>query len=198
MIKTDIIIYGDKGSGKTLMSIVFCEIERKKDNTTQFFTNTDYKYKTGNILDYLKKENQNKNYHKILLFDEIDKYIDARGSMSSINKFIVYIMSLSRKTNTDIIMTSQLLRSIDLKAVKFANLIIQSNLLQKPEKENGNISILNLDILTQDNYNTYSKIVKINPDVLKLYDTNYLLLGEISEDLKKIMKYYKENIKIKT
>ena len=197
MIKTDIIIYGDKGSGKTLMSIVFCEIERKKDNTTQFFTNTDYKYKTGNILDYLKKENQNKNYHKILLFDEIDKYIDARGSMSSINKFIVYIMSLSRKTNTDIIMTSQLLRSIDLKAVKFANLIIQSNLLQKPEKENGNISILNLDILTQDNYNTYSKIVKINPDVLKLYDTNYLLLGEISEDLKKIMKYYKENIKIK-
>lgn len=198
MIKTDIIIYGDKGSGKTLMSIVFCEIERKKDNTTQFFTNTDYKYKTGNILDYLKKENQNKNYHKILLFDEIDKYIDARGSMSSINKFIVYIMSLSRKTNTDIIMTSQLLRSIDLKAVKFANLIIQSNLLQKPEKENGNISILNLDILTQDNYNTYSKIVKINPEVLKLYDTNYLLLGEISEDLKKIMKYYKENIKIKT
>lgn len=197
MIKTDIIIYGDKGSGKTLMSIVFCEIERKKDNTTQFFTNTDYKYKTGNILDYLKKENQNKNYHKILLFDEIDKYIDARGSMSSINKFIVYIMSLSRKTNTDIIMTSQLLRSIDLKAVKFANLIIQSNLLQKPEKENGNISILNLDILTQDNYNTYSKIVKINPDVLKLYDTNYLLLGEISEDLKKIMKYYKDNIKIK-
>lgn len=180
------------------MSIVFCEIERKKDNTTQFFTNTDYKYKTGNILDYLKKENQNKNYHKILLFDEIDKYIDARGSMSSINKFIVYIMSLSRKTNTDIIMTSQLLRSIDLKAVKFANLIIQSNLLQKPEKENGNISILNLDILTQDNYNTYSKIVKINPEVLKLYDTNYLLLGEISEDLKKIMKYYKENIKIKT
>ena len=197
MIKTDIIIYGDKGSGKTLMSIVFCEIERKKDNTTQFFTNTDYKYKTGSILDYLKKENQNKNYHKILLFDEIDKYIDARGSMSSINKFIVYIMSLSRKTNTDIIMTSQLLRSIDLKAVKFANLIIQSNLLQKPEKENGNISILNLDILTQDNYNTYSKIVKINPDVLKLYDTNYLLLGEISEDLKKIMKYYKDNIKIK-
>ena len=198
MIKTDIIIYGDKGSGKTLMSIVFCEIERKKDNTTQFFTNTDYKYKTGSILDYLKKENQNKNYHKILLFDEIDKYIDARGSMSSINKFIVYIMSLSRKTNTDIIMTSQLLRSIDLKAVKFANLIIQSNLLQKPEKENGNISILNLDILTQDNYNTYSKIVKISPEVLKLYDTNYLLLGEISEDLKKIMKYYKENIKIKT
>ena len=66
-----------------------------------------------------------KNYHKILLFDEIDKYIDARGSMSSINKFIVYIMRLSRKTNTDIIMTSQLLRSIDLKAVKFANLIIQ-------------------------------------------------------------------------
>ena len=198
MIKTDIIIYGDKGSGKTLMSIVFCEIERKKDNTTQFFTNTDYKYKTGNILDYLKKENQNKNYHKILLFDEIDKYIDARGSMSSINKFIVYIMSLSRKTNTDIIMTSQLLRSIDLKAVKFANLIIQSNLLQKPEKENGNISILNLDILTQDNYNTYSKVVKISPEVLKLYDTNYLLLGEISEDLKKIMKYYKENIKIKT
>ena len=197
MIKTDIIIYGDKGSGKTLMSIVFCEIERKKDNTTQFFTNTDYKYKTGNILDYLKKENQNKNYHKILLFDEIDKYIDARGSMSSINKFIVYIMSLSRKTNTDIIMTSQLLRSIDLKAVKFANLIIQSNLLQKPEKENGNISILNLDILTQDNYNTYSKIVKISPEVLKLYDTNYLLLGEISEDLKKIMKYYKDNIKIK-
>ena len=193
----DIIIYEDKGSGKTLMSIVFCEIERKKDNTTQFFTNTDYKYKTGSILDYLKKENQNKNYHKILLFDEIDKYIDARGSMSSINKFIVYIMSLSRKTNTDIIMTSQLLRSIDLKAVKFANLIIQSNLLQKPEKENGNISILNLDILTQDNYNTYSKIVKINPDVLKLYDTNYLLLGEISEDLKKIMKYYKDNIKIK-
>ena len=197
MIKTDIIIYGDKGSGKTLMSIVFCEIERKKDNTTQFFTNTDYKYKTGNILDYLKKENQNKNYHKILLFDEIDKYIDARGSVSSINKFIVYIMSLSRKTNTDIIMTSQLLRSIDLKAVKFANLIIQSNLLQKPEKENGNISILNLDILTQDNYNTYSKIVKISPEVLKLYDTNYLLLGEISEDLKKIMKYYKDNIKIK-
>ena len=197
MIKTDIIIYGDKGSGKTLMSIVFCEIERRKDNTTQFFTNTDYKYKTGSILDYLKKENQNKNYHKILLFDEIDKYIDARGSMSSINKFIVYIMSLSRKTNTDIIMTSQLLRSIDLKAVKFANLIIQSNLLQKPEKENGNISILNLDILTQDNYNTYSKIVKISPEVLKLYDTNYLLLGEISEDLKKIMKYYKENIKIK-
>ena len=47
-------------------------------------------------------------------------------------------MSLSRKTNTDIIMTSQLLRSIDLKAVKFANLIIQSNLLQKPEKENQN------------------------------------------------------------
>ena len=197
MIKTDIIIYGDKGSGKTLMSIVFCEIERRKDNTTQFFTNTDYKYKTGSILDYLKKENQNKNYHKILLFDEIDKYIDARGSMSSINKFIVYIMSLSRKTNTDIIMTSQLLRSIDLKAVKFANLIIQSNLLQKPEKENGNISILNLDILTQDNYNTYSKIVKISPEVLKLYDTNYLLLGEISEDLKKIMKYYKDNIKIK-
>ena len=35
-------------------------------------------------------------------------------------------MSLSRKTNTDIIMTSQLLRSIDLKAVKFANLIINN------------------------------------------------------------------------
>ena len=37
------------------------------------------------------------------------------------------------------------------------------------------------------------EVVKISPEVLKLYDTNYLLLGEISEDLKKIMKYYKDN-----
>ena len=95
--------YGDMGSGKTLSMIIDAEIIRRKIESLNkkflCFTDIDYKYKTNELWEILDRKYENKKDYKLLLFDEMDKFTDSRRAMTDINRFISYIISLSRKTN---------------------------------------------------------------------------------------------------
>lgn len=179
----DFYYYGERRSGKTLSTIFLTElirIQHKKTNTPlKIFTNTDYKYKTNEIYELLYEENQSKDIHKVVLFDEIDKYIDSRNSMNKVNRLIGYFLSLSGKTNSDYLITSQIFNAIDKRTQIFMNLIISCK-YDLPK------NIMKWEILDTGNGKTMTKRFKFNFDYFKtLYDSQYLDAYVIKQDLDK-------------
>ena len=97
--------YGDIGSGKTLSMILEAEKIRnhflKKNKKIMVFTNTDYKYKTNELWEIFDNHYQNDNKYKLILFDEIDKYINSRTPSNKLNILLGELIELSRKINSD-------------------------------------------------------------------------------------------------
>ncbi len=188
-----IYFYGNRGSGKTLSSVIltdlFKKIYEKNKQKPLVFTNIDMKLKNFDMLDYFEEQYQNNKIPKIFLFDEIDKYSDSRRSMSLVNLFISYSMSLSRKTNTDFIMTSQIEGALDIRIRKFCDLIINPSYNKKTYQ-------LKWDIFNQNNSNLSKVYVKNPKKYYTEYDTNYLTINMIKNDLKKfkiLTKDFKSN-----
>ena len=67
-----IYFYGNRGSGKTLSSVIltdlFKKIYEKNKQKPLVFTNIDMKLKNFNMLDYFEEQYQNNKIPKIFLF----------------------------------------------------------------------------------------------------------------------------------
>ena len=136
--------YGDMGSGKTLSMIIDAEIIRRKIESLNkkflCFTDIDYKYKTNELWEILDRKYENKKDYKLLLFDEMDKFTDSRRAMTDINRFISYIISLSRKTNMDCIFSTQI---FPLSSIYFDEMIYCEKILSLLSREE-NICVENI------------------------------------------------------
>ena len=182
--------YGDMGSGKTLSMIIDAEIIRRKIESMNkkflCFTDIDYKYKTNELWEILDKKYENKKDYKLLLFDEIDKFTDSRRAMTDINRFISYIISLSRKTNMDCILSTQIFSSLDKRLRIFSQYIISSKYIEDKGKITWNV-------YNSNNNNEYKKSMEIYKDYFYgLFSTNYLTMSQIDESLKNFNRYFKQ------
>ena len=182
--------YGDMGSGKTLSMIIDAEIIRRKIESMNkkflCFTDIDYKYKTNELWEILDKKYENKKDYKLLLFDEMDKFTDSRRAMTDINRFISYIISLSRKTNMDCILSTQIFSSLDKRLRIFSQYIISSKYIEDKGKITWNV-------YNSNNNNEYKKSMEIYKDYFYgLFSTNYLTMSQIDESLKNFNRYFKQ------
>ena len=182
--------YGDMGSGKTLSMIIDAELIRRKIESMNknflCFTDIDYKYKTNELWEILDKKYENKKDYKLLLFDEMDKFTDSRRAMTDINRFISYIISLSRKTNMDCIFSTQIFSSLDKRLRIFSQYIISSKYVEDKGKITWNV-------YNSNNNNEYKKSMEINKDYFYgLFSTNYLTMSQIDDNLKNFNRYFKQ------
>ena len=182
--------YGDMGSGKTLSMIIDAEIIRRKIESMNknflCFTDIDYKYKTNELWEILDKKYENKKDYKLLLFDEMDKFTDSRRAMTDINRFISYIISLSRKTNMDGIFSTQIFSSLDKRLRIFSQYIISSKYQEDKSKITWNV-------YNSNNNNEYKKSMEIYKDYFYgLFSTNYLTMSQIDDNLKNFNRYFKQ------
>lgn len=188
--------YGNRGSGKTLSSVILCDLLNKfynsKNKRCIIFSDVEMQLREYDIIEYFNKEFQNTKQPKIFLFDEVDKFVDSRSSMTLTNKYISYSIGLSRKTDTDYIFTTQIYNSLDVRLRRFTDLIISPTYNKKTYKLKWDIQNLNLDI---------SKTLNVNLDIKKYYkkyDTNYLTLDLIDNYMLKfqnLTKNFKGNKK---
>ena len=185
-----IYFYGNRGKGKTLSSVILTDLLNKFYNKQKkkcvIFSNVDMQLKEYDITEFFNKEFQNDKLPKIFLFDEIDKFGDARVSNSVVNRFISYSVSLSRKTNTDYIFTAQIYKSLDFRLRKFTDFVIAPELNKKTY-------MLKWDMFNQGS-GTSKTIAFKHPvnDYYKKYDTHYLTLDLIAEYMPKFKELSKQ------
>lgn len=177
--------YGDIGSGKTLSMIFEAEKIRnhflKKNKKIMVFTNTDYKYKTNELWEIFNNQYQNDNKYKLILFDEIDKYINSRTPSNKLNILLGELIELSRKINSDFIVSAQLFNSLDKRPRALVNEIINPKWYKKA-------GILKWDIFNNLTSKNYYKKFKLHKEYFySLYSTTYLTLTQIAEDRDKFI-----------
>lgn len=126
-------IYGDLGSGKTLLMCYFAV----KANKLNIPVITDYKLDLPNYIPLQIDELLHLQYNTALVeFDEFDVYMNNRRSMSNLSLFINNAIKQSRKKKLDIISTTQLLDTIDWRFTALTNIsIIAYGIIEIKKKE---------------------------------------------------------------
>ena len=126
-------IYGDRGSGKTLIMTYFA-VKADKLNIP---TIADYKLNLPNFVPLQIDDLLNLSYDTALVqFDEFDVYMNNRRSMSNLSLFINNAIKQSRKKNLDIMSSTQLLDTIDWRFTELTNIsIIAYGIIEIKKKE---------------------------------------------------------------
>ena len=113
-----IAIIGNIGSGKTLFLAIVGKYSKRK-----IFSNFQLDLELYNeleIIDLLNLEN-----NIIVFIDEAYTWLESRTSMSTLNRYLSYIIFQSRKRNLDIYTTSQMFSSVDIRFREQSDIIIE-------------------------------------------------------------------------
>lgn len=126
-------IYGDRGSGKTLLMAYFAV----KANEMNIPVVADYKLDLPNYVPLQIDELLHLSYDTALVqFDEFDVYMNNRRSMSNLSLFINNAIKQSRKKSLDIMSSTQLLDTIDWRFTELTNIsIIAYGIIDIKKKE---------------------------------------------------------------
>lgn len=126
-------IYGDLGSGKTLLMTYF----GVKANEVNVPVIADFKLNLPNYMRLSIDELLQLNVDTALVeFDEFDVYMNNRRSMSNLSLFINNAIKQSRKKRLDIVSTTQLLDTIDWRFTSLTNMsVIAYGIIEVKRKE---------------------------------------------------------------
>lgn len=100
------VIYGYVGSGKTLLLTIIGYYSEKPVISNY---SLNFPYEEFKISKFVKSEYEN----NTVLLDEAYVYIESRLSMSNKNKAFSYILFQSRKKSVDLVLTVQLVNTLD-------------------------------------------------------------------------------------
>jgi len=115
-------VVGDLGSGKTLFLCIYSFLSKKKQIYANFrIENKKVKPFTIELL--FRKDLKDCD----ILLDEGYIYLESRTSLKKSNLIFSYLLFQSRKRNINILTTSQLLNSIDLRFRNLADFIIRAH-----------------------------------------------------------------------
>lgn len=113
-----ISIIGAIGSGKTLLCVILAYFS-KKDVFSNFQIDIK-RYNELEIIDLLDLKNG-----IMVIIDEAYTWLESRTSLSTLNRYLSYIIFQSRKRTIDIITTSQMFSSVDIRFREQSNIIVQ-------------------------------------------------------------------------
>jgi len=178
---TIICIAGVGGSGKTMLGVILTTA--LKEDGFKVCTNVlSYKYIDYNLeKDFNKIITERGKYLKddrakldkiIVLFDEVQQYLDSRESISVRNRKLTQKLFQIRKYRMDLIYTLQDYRSVDVRLRRITEYII----LPKYNEENNELYFA---VLNNNDMFLYDKRLYVNPKVYDLYDTFEDIEGEI-------------------
>ncbi len=112
-----ISIIGSIGSGKTLLCVIIAsKSKRKTYSNFQIDINT---YNELEIIDLLDLPN-----NIIVVIDEAYTWLESRTSLATLNRYLSYIIFQSRKRTLDVITTSQMFSSVDIRFREQSNIIV--------------------------------------------------------------------------
>jgi len=116
-------IEGDVGSGKTLIATyIALEDETLKDRPIY----SNYKLNLSNYIELFPETlNELEDKSALVLIDEAYIWLEARTSGKEINRYLTYILFQLRKRKLDIILTNQLLETIDTRFRQMRNYQIE-------------------------------------------------------------------------
>ncbi len=165
MIKLLVDIIGNLGSGKTLIMLIL-SLTYSKEIWSNFKINIP-NYRKLEVPDLFSLKD-----NIVVLMDEAYAWIESRISNTPLNEYNSSILFHSRKTFTDIYLTTPMLSAIDKRFRHQANYLIEC--LHRPNQESDDFHFIfnNLDnnsygyqTLTYENakkyfklYNTYEKV----------------------------------------
>lgn len=103
------IVTGNVGTGKTLLATIFAA-----HSTTIVYAN--YNIKSKNYREFeLDKFLANEYNNCMIILDEAYVYLESRIAMRHLNRVMSYLLFQSRKVGIDIILTAQLVSSLDVR-----------------------------------------------------------------------------------
>lgn len=182
-----IVILGKLGSGKTFIMTLLALFYKR-----EIWSNYEIHIPNYRKLDIIDLFNLKDNI--VLLMDEAYSWIESRNSNSSINEYISSILYHTRKTFTDIYLTTPMLSTIDKRFRKTANFIIYCRYRNPYSKENFHFLFYNKDNNTYTNQTIlYSKAEKY----FKLYNTYEKIESHRKKGLEyKLLRKYPDKLKI--
>ncbi len=111
---TLIQLLGDVGSGKTLFSTYLASLETRPVYANYKIDIPTYRLLVPEIL-------VNLNESSLVILDEAYSWLESRTSGKHLNKFMSYILFQSRKRGIDMVLTDQLLGTIDVRFRQMTN-----------------------------------------------------------------------------
>ncbi len=123
MICLLIVITGKLGSGKTLLATLLA----LKASQASYKIRANYQIKDVNFINLRAEDLFNiKREKNLLVMDEGYTWLEARISMSKLNRYMSYVLFQSRKRNVHIIITAQIFDTIDVRYRDMVDLLIRS------------------------------------------------------------------------
>ena len=181
-----VIILGNLGSGKTYIMTLLTYSD-KRDIWSNYKINSK-RYKPLEVVDLLDLPD-----NIILLMDEAYAWIESRVSSSTLNEYLSSILFHTRKTNTDIYLTTPMFSTIDKRFRNQANFIIFCE-----HRENFEIDDFHFTFYNVHNKSYGSSTISYNnaKKYFKLYDTYEKVESHRKKGLEfNILKKYPKRLK---
>lgn len=116
-------VEGDVGSGKTLIATCMAA-DDEMENDRPIYSN--YKLNLTNYIELFPETlNTLEDKSSLILIDEAYIWLESRTSGKEINRYLTYILFQLRKRKLDIILTNQLLETIDTRFRQMRNFQIE-------------------------------------------------------------------------
>lgn len=175
-------IFGDKGSGKTLLCTIL--LKKAYDKGYKIYSNykLNFNFEPITILKLAQLDFNN----CIIGLDEAYNYLDARLSQTQQNIILSRLIAQSRKMKVHIIYTAQLMRTVDVRLRNLTDIII---LAQKTKKGFEYTIFNSLSVKTFLLKNSVAK------RFYNLYDTYEIIEDEVTQyKIKKFIEKMKKEV----
>lgn len=188
MIKLLVIVIGNLGSGKTLIVLILSLCYNR-----DIWSNFEIKipnYKELDIPDLFNLPN-----NIVVIMDEGYAWIESRVSSSALNEYVSSIIFHTRKTFTDIYLTTPMLSTIDKRFRHQANYIIECEHRSNFESDDFKYTFNDID---NNSYSKYTLSYNNAKKYFKLYDTYEKVDSHRKKGLEfNILKHYPKRLKIR-
>lgn len=162
------IVLGNVGTGKTLFLVMLAKLSKIKV-VSNF--NLKFCYVKFDLEKFLKAEYDN----CLILLDEAYAYLESRVSASELNRLMSYMLFQSRKKSLDLVLSAQLVSSLDKRFRRLANTLIICGVKTNVEFQ--------YRITSRDYNRTITKILPYEnaKRFFNEYDTNEIIRPENAE-----------------
>lgn len=177
-----ILILGNPREGKTLLATVLVYLFQKHTFSNYAITFNNFKIEEINLSKLFEEEYSN----CVFVLDEAYAYLEARIAKSNLNRYLSYFLFQSGKRDIHVILTAQLMSTIDLRFRELMDYVILS---QKIVDKEGNVDRFRYVIYSVRKQKT--KTISISNQYLQFFYNNYntkqIILPEAEKYMKKLL-----------